>query len=168
MMMRTLEEKDMIHCLEIYNYYIKNTCFTLEEEKLSLEGFKKRCEGILKKYPFIVLENEEKQIIGYAYLNTFNPRSSYRHTADLSIYVHKDHLHEHTGGILLEEIEKIALQYDITNIISIVTSENKNSFHFHEKNGFVLEGTLHDVAIKFFKIISVYYFRKPLCAMKKD
>ena len=162
MMIRKLEEKDINICLNIYNYYIENTCFTLEEEKLSLDDFKNRCENILKKYPFIVLENDEGIVIGYAYLNTFNPRSAYRKTADLSIYVSKDHLHEHAGKILLQEIEKLAISYGITNIISIVTSENENSAHFHQKNGFVLEGTMHDVALKFGKIISVDYYRKPL------
>jgi len=111
------------------------------------------------------MENDEGLIVGYAYLNTFNSRSAYRKTADLSIYVSKNHLHEHAGDILLEEIEKCACKYGITNIISIVTSDNKNSFDFHLKNGFVLEGTIHDVAIKFEKIISVNYFRK---ALNKD
>ena len=52
MIVRKLEEKDIAKCLEIYNYYIENTCFTFEEEKLSLESFKKRCEGICEKYPY--------------------------------------------------------------------------------------------------------------------
>ena len=48
LIIRTIEEKDVKQCLEIYNYYIESTCFTLEEEKLSLEDFKKRCDNILK------------------------------------------------------------------------------------------------------------------------
>lgn len=166
MNIREIEEKDISQCLEIYNYYIENTCFTLEEEKLSLDNFKNRCKDIIKRYPYIVMENDERKIIGYAYLNTFNSRSAYKITADLSIYVSKDHLHEHVGYILLQKIEKMALEYGIKNIISIVTSENENSCNFHLKNGFILEGTIHDVAIKFGKIISVNYFRKSLCSLK--
>lgn len=148
--------------MDIYNYYIKTSSFALEEEELSLSDFKSGCLSILSKYPFIVLENDDENVIGYAYLNTFNPRSAYRHTADLSIYVSKDHLHEHAGKILLEEIENLARKQGITNIISIVTSENENSKAFHYKNGFILEGDLHDVTFKFNKIFGVYYFRKPL------
>ena len=103
----------------------------------------------IKKNPFIVLENDEGTIVGYAYLNTFNLRSAYRITSDLSIYVNKDHLYVHIGAILLKEIEKLAQERVILNIISIVTSENDNSSSFHLKNGFVLEGTIHDIAIKF-------------------
>lgn len=162
MLIRKLEEKDISECLAIYNYYIENTCFTLEEDCLSLKQFTDRCEVIAKKYPFIVAVNEEGAVVGYAYLNTFNPRSAYRITADLSIYVSKDHLHEHLGGLLLQEIESLARQNGIKNIISIVTSENENSSRFHLKNGFVLEGTIHDVALKFEKIVSVSYYRKAL------
>lgn len=100
--------------------------------------------------------------MGYAYLNTFNSKSAYRITADLSIYVTKDNLHEYIGAILLKEIEKLAQERGILNIISIVTSENENSSSFHLKNGFVLEETINDVAIKFGKTISVNYFRKSL------
>lgn len=162
MKIRKLEKKDIRACLNIYNYYIENTCYTLEINKLSLVDFTNRCLNILEKYPFIVLENDDGIILGYAYLNVFNVRDAYRRTADLSIYVSKDHLHEHVGKLLLDEIEKEAIKCDISNIISIVTSENQNSFNFHYKNGFVLEGTLHDVASKFNKKISVNYFRKPL------
>ena len=162
MKIRSLEDKDIARCLEIYNYYIENTCFTLEEKILNLDEFSKRCHEIIQKYPFIVLENDNEEVIGYAYLNTFNSRSAYKITADLSIYVDFNHLHEHAGKILLDNIEKLAKERNIQNIISIVTSENQNSFKFHTKNGFVLEGTIHDCAIKFNKIISVNYFRKHL------
>ena len=162
MLIRSIEEKDEDECLEIYNYYIENTTFTLEEEKLGSEDFKKRCEGISAKYPFIVLENDEGSVIGYAYLSTFNPRSAYRATADLSIYVSKDCLHNHAGEKLLKEIENRARERGITNLISIVTDENANSLNFHLRNGFILEGTIHDVAVKFGKVVGVYYLRKPL------
>lgn len=166
MKIRLLEDNDIAKCLQIYNYYIENTCFTLEEEKLSLDSFKNRCKNIIKKYPFIVMENDEGIIIGYAYLNLFNPRSAYRKTADLSIYVDRDHIHEHVGRYLLQEIEKMAVEYDIVNIIAIITSENQNSFNFHIRNGFVLEGTIHDVAIKFGNVISVYSLKKALGKLK--
>ncbi len=161
-MIRELREEDVEKCLNIYNYYIENTCFTLEEDPLQYDQFKKRCDSITKKYPFIVMENDEKEIVGYAYLNMFNERSAYKRTADLSIYVSKDHLHEHAGKFLLEEIEKLAKENGITNIISIITTENNNSLMFHERNGFILEGTLHDVAFKMGKNIGVYYLRKKI------
>lgn len=57
MKIRKLEEKDIASCLEIYNYYIENTSFTLEEDSLTLDEFKERCKSIKSKYPYIVAEN---------------------------------------------------------------------------------------------------------------
>lgn len=159
-MIRLLQKEDITKCLDIYNYYIENTCFTLEEEKLDLSAFTKRCLDITKRYPFIVMTNDNDEVIGYAYLNTFNERSAYKKTADLSIYVEKNHLHEHAGVLLLNRIEELAKEQGITNIISIITSENDNSLKFHLKNGFILEGTLNNIAFKMNKDISVYYLRK--------
>lgn len=160
MKIRNIESQDIEKCCQIYNYYIENTCYTLEEKKLSLDDFKARVESINAKFPYIVVENDAKEVIGYAYLNTFNSRSAYKITADLSIYISKDHLGEHVGSLLLNQIEKLALKQGIKNIISIVTSENENSFKFHIKNGFELQGTIKDVAVKFSKVISVHYFKK--------
>ncbi len=162
MLIRKLEDSDIEACLNIYNYYIENTCYTLEEERLSLSDFTSRVKRIQAHYPFLVYVDDENQVLGYAYLDVFHERSAYKKTADLSIYVDKDHLHDHIGVILLNAIEKKAKEYSITNIISIVTSENENSLHFHEKHGFLLEGNIHDVAYKLGRSISVYYLRKPI------
>ncbi len=162
MLIRELEDSDIEACLNIYNYYIENTCYTLEEERLSLSDFTSRVKRIQAHYPFLVYVEDENHILGYAYLDVFHERSAYKKTADLSIYVDKDHLHDHIGVLLLNAIEKKAKEYSITNIISIVTSENENSLHFHEKHGFLLEGNIHDVAYKLGRSISVYYLRKPI------
>lgn len=157
-----LAEKDIEKCLEIYNYYIKNTSFSLEEEELSLEVYRARVAGITKKYPFIVAHDESGEAVGFAYLNVFNERSAYRHTADLSIYVDNHHTHEHIGEILLAALEKLAADYGITNIISIITDINAASVKFHEKRGFVCVGRIADIAIKFGKSCGIYYYRKKL------
>lgn len=161
-----LKSEDIEQVLRIYNYYILNSCFTLEEEALSLETFTKRCETIMSRYPYIVAKDDDGKVVGYAYLDEFNSRSAYRHTADLSIYVDKDRLHDHIGQFLLDNIEDIASEYEITTIISLVTSENNNSVKFHERNGFLLEGNIRDCANKFGKDLGVYYYRKALKGLK--
>lgn len=157
-----LQPEDIAGCLAIYNYYIESTCFTLEEQTLSLETFQNRCMDIRKRYPFIVLKDETGAVAGYAYLDTFNPRSAYRITADLSIYVDHRRTHEHLGEILLSAIEDLAKKRGIAVLISIITSENLPSVRFHEKHGFEQAGFLRDVAVKFGRHLSVSYFRKEL------
>ncbi len=161
MIIRKLEDKDISACFDIYNYYIENTTFTFEEQKLDIETFKTRCLEISSKYPYIVCE-KDNSVIGYAYLSAYNERSAYRYTADLSIYTSCNHLHEHIGTLLLNEIEKLAKIQNIKNIVSIVTDENINSSKFHLNNGFILEGYLHNVGFKFNKTLGVKLYRKSI------
>lgn len=157
-----LEKRDIKECLDIYNYYIKNTVFSLEENEVGICEYEKKIEEIISKYPFLVAKDDGGKVLGFAYLDVYNKRSAYRHTADLTIYVNKDCLHCNIGYKLLSHIQKTAKEIGITNIISIITDENRNSCLFHERNGFVSEGHIHDVAIKFGKSIGVFYYRKSL------
>ena len=50
----------------------------------------------------------------------------------------------------------------LRSVVSIITGNNKRSMAFHEKQGFVLEGTLHDVAEKFGRRLDVCFYRKAL------
>ena len=87
------------------------------EDILNYSSFKNRCLKIKEKYPYIVIK-ENNKVLDYAYLNTFNERSTYHYTADLSIYIDKDHLHEHLGNLLLSSIEKFTKEYNITTFYS--------------------------------------------------
>ena len=153
--------EDCEACLEIYNYYIKNSTATFEEEPLSLEVFSQRIEKITRKYPFFVAENDGK-IIGYAYLAEFNDRSAYRFTADLSVYLLHSEISRGVGGQLLAAVENAGKEIGIKHIISIITAENEKSLRFHEKHGFVKRGELVDVGYKFGRPLDVYYYQKTL------
>ena len=132
---RPLEEKDISACLDIYNWYIENTTVTFEEIPLSETEFSARVRRILAFYPYFVAELDGK-VIGYAYLDCFNPRSAYRYTADLSVYVDRNALASGVGTALLKEIEQSAKEQGIRQIVSLVTSANEESRRFHERRGF--------------------------------
>ena len=110
----------------------------------------------------IYVAENQGTVLGFAYLAAFNPRSAYRRSADLSIYVRADCLHAHVGSLLLMHIEELARAQGIANIISIITGSNERSCAFHEKNGFVLEGVIHEAAMKFGVLEDVRFYRKKL------
>lgn len=149
-------------CAELYNYYIENTCITLEEEPVTPEEFGARVARVTKDYPYIVARDGAGKTIGYAYLDVFNSRSAYRCTADLSIYVDHACRHGGVGQKLYTEIERLGRERGIENIISIITSDNAGSLRFHRKNGFTEVGVMHAVAFKFGKYLDVSFFQKHL------
>lgn len=154
--------EDIAACTELYNYYIENTCITLEEEPVTPEKFGARAARITKDYPYIVARDGAGKPIGYAYLDVFNARSAYRCTADLSIYVAHSCRGGGVGQKLYAEIEQLGRERGIENLISIITSDNEGSLRFHRKNGFTEIGVMPAVAFKFGKYLDVSFFQKHL------
>lgn len=154
--------EDIAACTELYNYYIENTCITLEEEPVTPEEFGARAARITKDYPYIVARDGAGKPIGFAYLDVFNPRSAYRCTADLSIYVDRACRGSGVGQKLYAEIERLGRERGIENLISIITSDNEGSLRFHRKNGFTEIGVMSAVAFKFGKYLDVSFFQKHL------
>lgn len=158
-MIRLLEEEDIAQCLTIYNWYIAHSVATFEETPLSIESFQQRVHRIQQTYPFLVLQ-EGNQIIGYAYLDAFSPRSAYRYTVDLSIYLSHDDRTKGYGSQLMEAILQKAKTCGYHNVVSIVTEGNIASQHIHEKFGFVKEGFLKKVGYKHAEWLGVTYYVK--------
>ncbi len=154
--------EDIAACTELYNYYIENTCITLEEEPVTPEEFGARVARITKDYPYIVARDGAGKPIGYAHLDVFNARSAYRCTADLSIYVAHSCRGGGVGQKLYAEIERLGRERGIENLISIITSDNEGSLRFHRKNGFTEIGVMSAVAFKFGKYLDVSFFQKHL------
>ena len=85
-MIRNATIDDANQLLEIYAYYVKNTAISFEYDVPSLEEFRTRIDSTLKKYPYLVLE-EDGMIQGYAYAGAFIERAAYGHSCEVSIYV---------------------------------------------------------------------------------
>ena len=57
-MIRLATSKDAAEMLKIYAHYVVNTAISFEYEVPSEEEFRERIESILKRYPYIVAEQE--------------------------------------------------------------------------------------------------------------
>ena len=152
---------DIASCLAIYNYYIENTTITFEEEPLTLEEFTRRLRGIHASFPFFVVE-EGGRVVGYAYLDRFHPRSAYRFTVALSVYLDHNVRARGIGSQLLCRIEEAARERGLRHIVSLIKGENSGSVRFHEKHGFEKKGTLSEVGFKFDRRLDVMYYQKTL------
>lgn len=87
MQIRNASLTDAARLLSIYAYYVKNTAITFELEVPSVFEFEDRMTNVLKRYPYLVME-EQNEIIGYAYASPLNSRQAYDWSCDISIYLH--------------------------------------------------------------------------------
>ena len=158
-MIRAVEPKDYLECLEIYNYYILNTSISFEIKKLTLEEYTNKINKIIEKYPFLVYE-ENNEILGFAYLDEFNFREAYKTTADLTIYLKPNKTKKGIGTMLYQKLEKLAIDNNIYLIVSLITASNTISQSFHKKNGFSFIATIDNIAYKNNKWESLSYYQK--------
>ena len=86
---RNVELSDAEVLVEIYRPYVENTTISFEYETPSVDEFRSRIENISKKYPYIVMV-EDDEIVGYAHAGTFKGRKAYDRSVETTIYVRED------------------------------------------------------------------------------
>lgn len=156
-MIRTIEEKDIPDILDWYNWYIRNSTATFETEELTLNEFKQRVRAITEKYPWVILEENDKPV-GYAYYSDFNRRQAYACTVDLAIYLDPNACHHGYGKTLMKEMIDIARKSGYKNIISLVMAGNIASEKLHERFGFMKKATFEDIGYKYNQWLAVSYY----------
>ena len=97
---RIAEKKDASALLDIYAPYVTDTAITFEYEIPSVEEFANRIEHTLKRYPYLIAE-ENGTPVGYAYASPFHDRPAYDWAVETSIYVDRSHRKNGIGRDLL-------------------------------------------------------------------
>jgi len=154
-MIRNATIDDAKRLLEIYAYYVKNTAITFEYDVPSLEEFRNRIANTLRKYPYLILE-DEGIIQGYAYAGAFVGRAAYDHSCEMTIYLDRNSKGRGYGRALYEALEQALKGMGILNLYAcigdpVVEDEylTRNSEQFHQHLGFSKVGTFHKCGYKF-------------------
>lgn len=158
---------DAPRLLEIYSYYVEKTAITFEYDVPSVEEFESRIRNTLKKYPYIVIEKDDR-IIGYAYAGTFINRAAYDYSAEVSIYVDIDYHGHGAGRLLYESIESALKDMNITNLYACigVPAEREdeyltfNSMNFHKHMGYDPVGRFKKCGYKFNRWYDMVWMEK--------
>ncbi|MDO5516062.1 MAG: GNAT family N-acetyltransferase [Clostridium sp.] len=146
MKIRKAEIADAEELLSIYKYYVENTDITFEYDTPTVEEFADRIGNTLKKYPYLVAEeegsldssenNDSNRIIGYAYAGAFKARRAYDWSVETSIYVRHGAGSHGIGTSLYNELERYLKEMNIINVNACITYPNETSEAFHEKFGY--------------------------------
>jgi phosphinothricin acetyltransferase len=142
----------------IYNYYIKNTVITFEEEEVSAKEIEKRISKVLEKYPWYVYILNDT-LVGYAYASEWKPRRSYQFSVETTVYLHPDFGARGIGTLLYEKLISDLRAMDLHVAIGGITLPNDSSVALHEKFGFKKTGQFKEVGYKFNQWLDVGYWQ---------
>lgn len=166
MIIKTASPDDAKKLLDIYSYYVLNTAVSFEYDVPSEEEFRNRITNTLKKYPYLILE-DDGEIIGYCYAGPFKVREAYKYSVENTIYLRHGFAKKGYGRMLLEALEKELKIRGFENAnacIAYTENEdeylNNNSMEFHEHMGYSLVGRFHKCAYKFDRWYDMIWMEK--------
>jgi phosphinothricin acetyltransferase len=163
-MIRAVTESDAQTIAAIYNYYIKNTVITFEEQTLSKNDIIERIEKVNgSSLPWLVAE-DYGAVIGYAYATKWNTRSAYRHTVETSVYLSSSSLSKGWGTQLYKALFDSLRHNSIHVVIGGITLPNPASIALHEKFGMKKAAHFKEVGYKFGQWLDVGYWQTELNA----
>lgn len=132
----------------IYGYYIEHTLVNFGEHNKTNAERLSEMEALLPSYPFLIAETEGT-IIGFACAEPFRPQSGYRHTAELTIYLHPDAAKgTGIGSMLYERLLNELKQRGFHKAVAVLYSENAESLALHRKFGFEQVGLWKEYGFK--------------------
>jgi L-amino acid N-acyltransferase YncA len=140
--------QDLAAIVAIYNSTVASRMVTADTETVSLESklpwFHAHKPG---HRPLWVVENDQKQIVGWISFERFKERPAYFATAELSIYLHEDHRGKGLGKAILQHAIDSAPALGIKNLVGFIFSHNTPSLKLFRSLGFHDWGEFPNVAI---------------------
>ncbi|MFI8620386.1 MAG: N-acetyltransferase family protein [Marinomonas sp.] len=160
MEIRKVKFSDVEQITAIYNFYVENTQVTFEEECATPDEMHSRVEKVIQRdLPWLVLENEEGEVLGYAYASPWHNRSAYRFTVEATVYLMPEVQGQGYGTILYEALLALLHKKDIKSVLGVIALPNEASIALHEALGFEKVGEFAEVGFKFQQWISVGYWQ---------
>jgi len=160
-MIRLATTADAASICAIYDHYVRNTAISFEEESVGADEMAHRVETYSKDYPWLVYETDEG-ILGYCYATKWRARAAYRHSAETSVYVHKDCGRRGVGTALYGELIPRVRALGAHALVAGITLPNVASVALHEKFGFEKVAQFREIGKKFGQWHDVGYWEKTL------
>ena len=155
----SLENDTQMIC-SIYNHYIENTVITFETQLLTTDEMYQRISILIENQELFLVAEVDQKIAGYAYIHTWNGRSAYSATKEMSIYLDNKHTGQNIGTLLYQQLfYEIKQKANIHVLIAGITLPNEPSIRLHEKFGFEQVSHMKEVGYKFDKWLDVGHWQ---------
>lgn len=156
---RDATEADLPTIAAIYAYETRYTYSTFETEERPLQAWRHKLHG---HYPFLVAEDGDGGVLGYAYASEFRDRPAYHRTVETSVYLDRDARGRGTGSLLYAALLARLADAGFHTALALIALPNDASVRLHERAGFELVGTMREVGDKQERMIDVGVYQRML------
>lgn len=145
MRLRAATSDDAAALAHIYAPFVTGSAVSFEMEPPDEAAMRARIESGGPLYPWLVGEDVDGTILGYAYAAPFRPRPAYRFAVETSVYLRAGAGGRGLGRKLYEPLLATLAASGFTQAIAAITLPNDASVRLHEKVGFERAGTYRRV-----------------------
>lgn len=164
MIIRKVEPKDsekFLNMLKQLDNETNNMMFEPGERKTTIAEMESNIRNTVNSNSLTLVAEENGAIIGFLSAER-GFANRIKHSAYIVIGILKDYRGKKVGGKLFEEMEKWALESNITRLELTVMTHNEGAIHLYQKMGFKIEGTKEKLLIVNGEYIDEYYMGKIL------
>jgi len=139
---------DLPAIVAIYNSTVPSRLVTADLEPVSVESRRAwfDAHGPAQR-PLWVVEDDAGRVIAWLSFSDFYGRPAYRHTSEVSIYLHEAARGKGLGAQLLAAALDAAPRLDLHTVLGFVFGHNAPSLRLFQRFGFEAWGTLPRVAV---------------------
>jgi phosphinothricin acetyltransferase len=146
---RHAAEADLEVIHRIYNDAILSTTATWDEEPWTWERRLEWWRAHNNPSEPILVAEIDRQVVGFAYLTRYSPKSGWRFTREDTIYIDVDWRGRGVGRVLLAALIDAARGIGVHLVVASITTENEASIRLHSSLGFEVVGTFREAGFKF-------------------
>ncbi|HEX7873601.1 MAG TPA: GNAT family N-acetyltransferase [Sphingobium sp.] len=149
----------------LYAPYVRDSVVTFETEAPGSSAMASRIAGRLDEgLPWIVAQQADGTVVGYAYAARFHPRHAYRFTVEPSVYLAQSVQGRGIGGRLYERLFSILTELGYRQAVALIALPNPASIALHQHFGFRHTGTHEQVGHKLGAWIDVGLWQRSIGA----
>jgi phosphinothricin acetyltransferase len=145
---RDATEDDAAACAAIYAPYVTDTVVTFELEPPSVEEMAARIAKASATHAWLVLEEADGEVTGYAYGAPFAPRAAYRWSCETSVYLGDGRQGAGRGRALYVALLDRLAARGYRTVLGGMTLPNPASEALHRSLGFVPTGVHRRIGYK--------------------
>lgn len=155
MLIRPMRPGDVEAIFGIYDDEVLHGTATFDTEPSTAESRKLWLEHHQSPDRAVLVAEEGGAVVGWASLSPYSERCAYARTAEVSVYVHREHRGKGLGRALMTRLIEAARAAGLGVLLARIASETAASLALHRSLGFSSVGTLRRVGEKFGRILDV-------------
>ena len=148
----------------LYAHYVRTSIATFEEAPPDSAGIAGRIAAVQSAgLPWLVANDLQGALLGYAYASPYRTRSAYRYTLENSVYVSPQTVRGGIGAILMRELIERCTRLGYRQMLAVIgDSANSASIALHASLGFKTVGTHRAIGFKHGRWVDVVHMQLAL------